>query len=192
MTLTGLIDGPDQPLTFLSPPSSPQGTRCLVSCVRTVPEKLRVDPTGLVVKLCVCAHTIRSRGVHMQPCVSNVYPHGDPCGRRSKSSTVWYALDLLTMRQRGKKKSQPFQVDVSFIRVIRSSCNPSIVCFYICSLRLVFRLLATLAVSCAGSQQQLGKGCWQYGETRCVIRTRVQSRSRNPAVYICSGAKKTS
>ncbi|KAI0248217.1 hypothetical protein BJV78DRAFT_1239005 [Lactifluus subvellereus] len=81
--------------------------------------------------MCVFVHnSTRSRGDHVRH-ISIMYPRCVPCGRRSKSSTVWCALDLLTMRQRDKKKCQSCPVDVGFIRVIRSGCDPSIDCLFL-------------------------------------------------------------
>jgi hypothetical protein len=120
-----------------------------------------VDPTGLLtnvrVYVCVCAQTASS-GVACSWCM---HPYRAPCGRRGKS---WCALDLLAMRQRGKKRS----------------VMPSRYSF--CSF---FRLHANVVVvvQVQGSQHQLGGVAGKMG-TRCVIRTSVQSRSRNHIMYI--------
>jgi hypothetical protein len=98
------------------------------------------------------------------PCVAyslSMYPYHDdvPCGRRGRSSVSWCALDLLTMRQRSKKKPvMPSRY--RFYKVTQSCCNLLIDCFYICS----HRPHATPAVRVQGSQQQLDKVTGKMGK----------------------------
>jgi hypothetical protein len=142
--------------------------------------------------VCLCAATSSD----VTACSMRIYYTSSSCWSlwgRGKSSVVWSVLDLLTMWQRGEKT---FSMPSQFHKVIRSGCDPSIVCFCIGLPHLV--LFSSLAPdsrgSCARFSTAVGQGLlerWgntvqsghQPVEKSCNIYRAVQRRQSETGHY---------